>query len=554
MARSFNRARWLRALVVASALTLTLAFTSPVLLADPANSNIDDEPFDPRSLLRNFERTLRDGDADTEAILGALDQLAIFAMDANVSEMVATKLVDIAANDLERRKLTEPKRIYGAIMDMLGAYAAEPATAAYLEETALADKLDGDVRGNLVAARFSDVERPLEEAFIRACLDSSAVAVRLNAMAEVLRREAQAVALLEPVIARLDDADFRVRAIAVRVLGHYARDAFNAATEAESKLKAAESDADDGATDADPGALAADVEAKRAIAAHRLKVLANAAYRDDTRVRGDILNTLDAITGNKRVRIEDYADWIDAYRKGTAEPQEGNRRADWEYHGIDSYTRKIVFIIDRSISMNEVLGRYQRDRLAEADRDNVLDWNAINTRWDLAVAELCRAIDALMLVHADDAEALRASDVEFTIVVYEAEVVTWTEQLVAATEANKAAAKRWVREFETAGLTNLYGALSAAFEIAEAGELVDSIFFLTDGYATAGEYRLDQQLDGSDRSTHYRDRMAEMLSDVGRRNRLLQIAINTVGIGAHDDRTLKQLAEDSGGQYRSLGD
>jgi hypothetical protein len=85
---------------------------------------------------------------------------------------------------------------------------------------------------------------------------------------------------------------------------------------------------------------------------------------------------------------------------------------------------------------------------------------------------------------------------------------------------------------DPAGGTNLYGALMAALEDEEA----DTVVLLTDGEPTTGAI-VDSEA---------------ILDEVMKRNRLVQTTIHTIAIGSADPGLLKNLADRTGGLFKSL--
>ena len=62
---------------------------------------------------------------------------------------------------------------------------------------------------------------------------------------------------------------------------------------------------------------------------------------------------------------------------------------------------------------------------------------------------------------------------------------------------------------------------------------IDTIFFLTDGFPTAGLVRVPEQI----------------LREVAGINRSMRVRIHAVGVGEHDRGFMQALAEQNGGMY-----
>jgi hypothetical protein len=217
----------------------------------------------------------------------------------------------------------------------------------------------------------------------------------------------------------------------------------------------------------------------------------------------------------------------DADAEGAA--KEGGTR----FFGIASHSKRVVFVLDVSGSMNEPAGRGT-------------DASQHRTKLELAKAHLTSAIAGL------------ASDARFDVLLYAGEVERCFPSLVTADDEHRSEALRFVAERPTAGGTNIHEALLDAFRLAEpptpgkgaargggsstTGTTatkrppeVDTIYFLTDGKPTAGRVLAPELI------------LAEILG----MNRTRRIRIHTVGVGDHDREFLKALAEQTGGEYVS---
>lgn len=529
---AIGQPRSVRALALAIILALVVgAFIAPVVQAGLSR--------EAKSALSDLKKLAKGKRSTTEELLAAVATLAQYAGEEGAPLEFTETLVDDILPELADEHPDKPA-VMSAIAAMIGSFASDPATNEYLNENVFNDKIPGSVRGAVAGAILAESSWEWDEAFIKACLDDGASAMRLHALAKWESMSERPDGLYASLVPCMQDDEFAVRALAVKIAGPYVRASYNAAA-------------------------SGDVE-KRAIAADRLKDLLTAAQKDEGRVRGDIIAVLEDITGNKGMPLEAWPSWLSAYREGNAGREGGNRSSGWDYYGIQSYSKKVIFIIDASISMDEALSAELIDKLKAENESKNLDWDSITNRWDLAQAELIRAINALPSVdRRKEEDEAAAVDVEFTVVCYASAVDVWEPVLKLANDENKANAIGWIQKQFPSNLTNIYGALSAAFDVAEGkgssgavitgkASTVDTIFFLTDGFATEGEYKMDQSLQGDARTRQYQGEMRKMCDAVQERNKLLQIQINTIGIGRHDDRTLKRLASDSGGEYVSLGE
>ncbi len=205
----------------------------------------------------------------------------------------------------------------------------------------------------------------------------------------------------------------------------------------------------------------------------------------------------------------------------------GEKAPDWRnsgdhvsFYGITTKSARILFVLDRSGSMNE------------AATDTITGKNGAKKRIEVAKFELTTAITALK-----DGEM-------FNIIHFSSDVDRWQKTMQkSSAETRKRAATFIDKEITAVGGTNIYDALREAFRLAGIGSIdkayvsnVDTIFFLTDGEPTQGEVT-----DGE-----------EILRRVREWNKLSRVVIHAVGVGKdHNAAFLRRLAEENGGQYVS---
>jgi hypothetical protein len=214
------------------------------------------------------------------------------------------------------------------------------------------------------------------------------------------------------------------------------------------------------------------------------------------------------------------------------------------YHGIETPSRRIMFVIDVSGSMENLV--VEKERFEDGGYPSML-------RIDICKTELVRTIEAL------------EDYVDYNVIAYATGVKQWKKDLVKANVINKSSAVDWVRRLEAiggaskedlaqAGLTNsaaldqgktnTFGALSAALGAGGRGTKdkayecdIDTIFFLSDGRPTVGLY-----VDPND-----------VLREVKELNKLRKVVIHTIAIGEFQKDFMKTLAEDNGGVFVDLG-
>jgi HEAT repeat protein len=214
------------------------------------------------------------------------------------------------------------------------------------------------------------------------------------------------------------------------------------------------------------------------------------------------------------------------------------------YHGIATPSRSILFVIDVSGSMENLV--VERERFADGGYPSM-------ARIDIVKTELARTIERL------------EGYVQFNILAFATDVRFWKKSLVAANALNKAGAADWVGRLEPlggnsradlaqagltaaagleAGKTNTYGALVAALGVAGRGArdasyqtAIDTIFFLSDGRPSHGTY-----VDTDD-----------ILREIRAANELRKVVLHTIAIGEFEKDFMRRLAEDSGGTFVDLG-
>jgi hypothetical protein len=169
------------------------------------------------------------------------------------------------------------------------------------------------------------------------------------------------------------------------------------------------------------------------------------------------------------------------------------------YYGLPVRARRLVFVIDISGSMR-------------------------GPKLDMAKRELTNVIGKLPPKN------------DFSIVVFDHQVIVWQRDLLPATAANKDSAIQYVGRLQSRGRTATYDALDAAFHFD-----TEAIFFLTDGEPTCGRV-VDP---------------AQIATLVTQANRLRRLSIYTIGlapgpVGCVFDTFLKTLAEQNYGTYRRV--
>lgn len=194
-----------------------------------------------------------------------------------------------------------------------------------------------------------------------------------------------------------------------------------------------------------------------------------------------------------------------------AEPAKAEGKGGTRFYGIETRSKHLVFILDRSGSMME------------------MDSSGTGRKMDVAKAELIKAIESL------------PDDATFNIIFYNSTWDVWKKGMTVATPANRKRAVEWVKGIDHVGATNIFDPLERAFQLAGRGThdkayklALDTIFFMSDGLANRGRI-IDPR---------------HILAEIERMNALKKVRIHTIGIGDnHDIRLMKGLADLSGGTY-----
>lgn len=255
--------------------------------------------------------------------------------------------------------------------------------------------------------------------------------------------------------------------------------------------------------------------------------LIEALERETGRLKGDIEEVLFTLTGETfHSNVILWKEWwekngetfklVPKGVKGDADPKNNSSKSEISFYGIQTFSQKIVFVIDVSGSMAEPSESTIKGR----------------TKMDVAKEELIRAIKGLK------------EDGSFNIIYYEANVEIYQKRMVKASKENKEKAFHFIRnELNPEGATNIYDALKETFDVIgreyygkHYAPPVDTIFFLSDGEPTHGEI-LDT---------------GKIAEEITQRNRNLQVVIHTVGVGPkHNVTFMRELAEKNGGTYVS---
>lgn len=274
--------------------------------------------------------------------------------------------------------------------------------------------------------------------------------------------------------------------------------------------------------------------------------LADVLEKSEGRVRGDALTGLRELTGQDfHENVHLWRGWLEREAGTLPKPTEtenalaqkksakkGDEKPGRQtgFYGIDTPSKRLVYVIDYSGSMLEPLDAKKENTTGA---DNGPGRIGGKRKIDGAVTELLKSIDGL------------PKDASFNIVFFGTGVVTWQKEMQTATPEVKAAAKEFVLKQKPLGATNLFGGLESAFVFAGRGTFdkrykisIDSIYLLSDGSPTAGRFQA----------------AGDILREIKALNSLSRVAIHCVGLGKFINAALLTgLTRDHDGVFVHIG-
>ena len=248
----------------------------------------------------------------------------------------------------------------------------------------------------------------------------------------------------------------------------------------------------------------------------------------------------------KNFTLPTLADLEERRRKIAASMAEykGGKHRYPPYHGINTKSRRMLFIIDVSGSMaDKVILTTQNETRLKAFRER---YGEYEHKIDLAREELITTVATL------------PRHVRFNIATFHTSVKPWKPKLVAASQGNKNAAIKFLSKltrgavartstetFKT-GKTNTFDALNFAFGLGKSKNKrasknhkveSDTVFLVSDGMPTAG--RLTDP--------------GELLRYFNVINRRTKIVFHTIAFGHANSSLMQPIASASGGVYVEIG-
>ncbi len=473
---------------------------------------------------------------------------AVRALEGNETKGVVGALVPVLKDD--------DAEVVGAAIQVLSGF-KEPAPVAALLEILEKDK-SSEVRTGILRAITLGNYKGTARALL-ACLPDREWQVRRRAVLALAQadepvaledEDPEEVPRIGPLLLPLtSDPEVAVRAAALESL---------AARDSELVIDPALASLEDDSWQVRSAAIAALGKVRRT---RSVGPLLERMAIEEGRLVEDLARALDDLTGKGfGQRLDLWQRFWDSYAETYEIPsdaelaalreRQAERQAEYtpptgtSYHGIDTPSRSILFVIDISGSMeNEVI---EKERFEEGDYPSY-------ARMDIVKTELARTVEGL------------ESYVKFNILSFATELKSWKKTLVTANVLNKSSAADWANRLEplgghskeglaaagltgsadlSSGKTNTYGALAWALGIPEEGARrddyevdVDTIFFLSDGRPTHGRY-----VDAND-----------ILNAVEEANSLRRVVIHCIAIGDFQKSFMERLAEQNGGVFVDLG-
>jgi hypothetical protein len=224
--------------------------------------------------------------------------------------------------------------------------------------------------------------------------------------------------------------------------------------------------------------------------------------------------------------------------KPPAAPPESKDAKGTTFYGIPIVSKRVVFIIDRSGSMEEPSDWKPEGTIGTGGGPVDNDKPEGTRKIDIAKFELRRAVRGL------------PEDTLFTIVAFSDGVLYWKETLEPANKKNKEDALGWVAKMDPSGGTNSHDALQAGFGVKgpprdrEKSAGGDTIYFMSDGRPSVGPTTDTAQIRGKVKEWNETRKIKIHGIAVGKED--LQ---RTEGGGGVDPDFIKGLAEDSGGSF-----
>ncbi len=273
--------------------------------------------------------------------------------------------------------------------------------------------------------------------------------------------------------------------------------------------------------------------------------LIHALEKSEGRLRQEINDALIAITGvDKHGDATAWKTWWETNRQdvqgGRYTPRKeelpGEQNGGTTFYGIPVQSRNVIFVLDRSGSMEEPSDWEIPADVASGRGAGAPDIKKDgNRKIDVAKWQLKTALARL------------SDGVEFNVLFFNHEWTIFSPKMVKLNAGTRKAVFEFIDKLDPVGGTNVYDPLEKAFTFAGVGladkiykSNIDTIFLLTDGMPNAGQI----------------PNAEDIVVKVREMNKLKKVRINTIGVFGQAEANegesfLRRLAEDSGGRYIS---
>jgi von Willebrand factor type A domain/HEAT repeats len=465
------------------------AHSTPLAVMKKASNERDKVEKELTSLRETYERASK---ALTTAIIGGNGLVPTSVVEAERAAADKLRKASMKSAELARIVAAAARGLGRAIAAMEPAARQKPANELLKLAQTYSDKI---VRNSVLAAFALVKDEKIQASLRNLAAKDPEVNTRLAAL-EVLAEMGDPATVELCANTMLKDEEWRIRAAAMRALVRIPSKVGVAALIASLRNEV--------------GRLVEDAE-------QALSELTGQHFSGDAALWADWWTKNEATFDPAAVK---KADDLAAAGDAPAEVDWRKSGGHVSFYGITTRSNRILFVLDRSGSMEEPA------------TDSKTGKGSGSKKIDVAKAQLVTAINGL------------ADGDMFNLVHYSADVDRWTKTMQkSSAETRKKAANFVEKEIVAVGGTNIYDALREAFRLAGIGGVdkayqsnVDTIFFLTDGEPTQGEV-LDTK---------------EILRRVREWNKLSRIVVHAVGVGKdHDSAFLRRLAEENGGTYVS---
>ncbi len=311
-----------------------------------------------------------------------------------------------------------------------------------------------------------------------------------------------------------------------------------------------------------------------------------ALEEDEGRLKDEVLALLEKFL-EVDLETDDPNAWktaVAAKRRGEKPAEGGTRTTPTEFFGLKTKSTRIVFILDRTGSMQAELATDDLNeppeeqpeesgkKISSAERSARDQARALKKKYDRRPVKT--RLDALKMEFINTIYFLNPK-VLFTVVWYESNQQPWKDHLVLATWRNKLDIIRETDKLAASGGTNVWGGIEYALKliadprrpdvvkINKKGNYAtllngaDTFFLMTDGSHNNGKF-VKQNVPQGESPTDDKAMLAELMKII----RARKVIINTVCIGSKkhasygkpDNKLMEKIADATGGKFSHIRD